>query len=115
MRITCLIAITLAISLSALQGCQVPAVPGTQQQPSASQLATLQRQKKDIQYEIVLRQNEIDQMIAAVKGAIGVSNQWLLRKDELTEKITQLRVRQHDVDLQIEDLSKLDSPNSRAN
>jgi hypothetical protein len=95
----------LAIGIPALQGCDSAAVPCVQQ-PSASQVATLQRQKDDTVYEMQLRQNELDQMMARVKGAIGVSNQWLQRKSELTEKITQLQVKGHDLDLQIAAASK---------
>jgi len=40
-------------------------------------------------------------MMASVKGAVGVSNQWLERKSQLTEKITQLKVKENDIDLQI--------------
>jgi hypothetical protein len=77
-----------------------------QQPAAASQLAVLQRQKADTLYEIELRQAEIDQMMEKVKGAIGVSTQWLERKSELTEKITQLQVKAHDLDLQIASASK---------
>jgi hypothetical protein len=87
---------------SLLQGCDAPAAPCTNSQDASSQqLATLQRQKADAVYEIQLRQDELDQMMASVKGAVGVSNQWLERKSQLTEKITQLKVKENDIDLQI--------------
>ena len=81
-------ALLLAVMIPSLQGCDDSARPCVQQsQSSESQLIALQRQKDDILYEMQLRQDELDQMMIRAKGAIGVSNQWLERKSELTEKI----------------------------
>ena len=92
--------------LVTLQGCDSSTVPCVQQS-SASQIAGLERQKDDALYEMQLRQDEVNQMMARVKGAVGVSNQWLQRKSDLTEKITQLQVKSHDLDLQIAAASKI--------
>ena len=43
-------------------------------------------------------------MMEAAKHGVGVSDEWLNRKAELTEKITQLQVTAHDLDLQMGDL-----------
>lgn len=90
------------VAVPGLQGCEAPATPCIQSQDaSAQQLATLKRERDDTLYEIQLRQDEIDQMMASVRGAVGVSSEWLERKSQLTEKITQLQVKAHDLDLQI--------------
>ena len=39
--------------------------------------------------------------MATTKGAVGVSHEWLERKSQLTEQITQLQVKAHDLDLQM--------------
>ena len=88
-----------------LLGCEghqsAPCV--TQGQNPAGQLATLQREKNDTLYELQLRQNEVDKMMASADapGVVGVSTQWQVRKRELDEKITQLKIKAHDIDLQI--------------
>ena len=38
---------------------------------------------------------------ADAPGVVGVSTQWQVRKRELDEKITQLKIKAHDLDLQI--------------
>lgn len=39
--------------------------------------------------------------VQPVKGAVGVSHEWLERKAQLTEQIMQLQVKAHDLDLQM--------------
>lgn len=89
--------------LPILQGCDLASHPCSVQegQNATSAAAALKREKDDTLYEIQLRQDELDRMMATAKGAIGVSNEWLKRKSALTEKIIQLQVKVHDLDLQI--------------
>jgi hypothetical protein len=85
-----------------LEGCNATPAPCTPSQPDKlQQLSDLKRQKDDTLYEIQLRQGELDQMMATTKGAVGVSHEWLERKSQLTEQITQLQVKAHDLDLQM--------------
>lgn len=88
-------------SLLALQGCQSAAPPCVVQEGQGSKTPCLRRAKDDTLYEIQLRQAEIDQMMAHARTGVGVSHEWLERKAALTEKITQLQVKAHDLDLQI--------------
>jgi hypothetical protein len=71
-------------------------------------LADLNRQKADAEYEIQLRQDEMDQMEATSKkpGVVGVSNEWIQRHDRLKEDIIQLKVKVHDLELQIDAAGK---------
>ncbi len=98
-----LFALGLALAVAPiLQGCNSATAPCVQSQDdSAQKIAALKREKDDTLYEIQLRQDEINQMMASAKGAVGVSNEWLERKSQLTEKITLLQVKAHDLDLQI--------------
>ena len=105
MRSASLYLILLASSFL-LQGCDSTPAPCVQTQESGTDLITLQRERADTDYEIQLRQTELDQMVQKARGALGVTSQWLERKDELTEKITQLQVKEHDLDLQIEAAKK---------
>ena len=100
------LSLTLIVSLLILQACDSPPTPCVQKQDSSANLSALQRQRDDTDYEMQLRQTELDQMMQKARGAIGVSNQWLERKNDLTEKITQLQVKEHDLDLQIEAAKK---------
>ena len=107
MKTACVFALCLAGVLPCLQGCDAaPApVPCVSVQPDKlARLGELKRQKEDTLYEIQLRQGELDQMMATTKGAVGVSHEWLERKSQLTEQITQLQVKAHDLDLQMGDL-----------
>jgi hypothetical protein len=38
-------------------------------------------------------------------GVVGVSNEWLKRRDKLREEMIQLKVKVHDLDSEIADLS----------
>jgi hypothetical protein len=100
------LSLTLIVSLLILQACDSTPTPCVQKQDSSANLSALQRQRDDTDYEMQLRQTELDQMMQKARGAIGVSNQWLERKNDLTEKITQLQVKEHDLDLQIEAAKK---------
>ncbi|MGD0737602.1 MAG: hypothetical protein ABR976_20920 [Terracidiphilus sp.] len=97
--------LVLIFSFSILQGCQTPKPACAIQQGQDSQIADLQRQKDDTLCEIQLRQAELDRITAAVnaRGAAGASREGLGRKAEadLTEKITQLRTKVHDLDFQM--------------
>ncbi len=106
MRSASIFALLIALSFLALQGCEAPVRPCVESHDaSGQQLATLKREREDTLFEIQLRQDELDRMMTSVKGAVGVSSQWLERKAQLTEKITQLQVNAHDLDLQISHLS----------
>jgi len=102
------VALFFAVVATAVQGCENPNTPCVEQrQDSAQQLAVLQREKDNTLYELQLRQDEVDRMVAGTHapGVVGVSDQWLGRKNELVEKITQLKIKVHDLDLQIAALS----------
>ncbi|MGB2662734.1 MAG: hypothetical protein WAK48_01945 [Candidatus Acidiferrum sp.] len=68
----------------------------------------LNRQKADALYEIQLREDEMKHMGTTVKrpGVAGVSNQCLERHNQLKEEIIKLKVQVHDLELQIDALSK---------
>ena len=87
--------------LVALPGCESAVAPCDMRQGQGPSMTSIQREKDDTLYEIQLRQAEIDQMVANAKTGVGVSHEWLERKAALTEKITQLRVKAHDLDLQL--------------
>jgi hypothetical protein len=98
--------------LACLNGCAGD-VASTSDPRSASEIrqqkvAELNRQKADALYEIQLREDEMKQMEATTKkpGIVGVSNQWLERHDQLKEEIIKLKVQVHDLELQIDALSK---------
>ena len=93
--------LVLMVLFAALPGCQTAAPPCVVQQGQDSRIVVLQREKDDTLYEIQLRQTEIDQMMSNAKRGVGVSHEWLERKAALTEAITQLQVKAHDLDLQI--------------
>ena len=103
MKSACVLVLCLAGVVPCLEGCNAtPApVPCVSQPDKLQQLSDLKRQKDDTLYEIQLRQSELDQMMASTKGAVGVSHEWLERKSQLTEQITQLQVKAHDLDLQM--------------
>jgi hypothetical protein len=100
------------LSLVCLNGCAGD-VASTTDPRSASEIkqqkvTELNRQKADALYEIQLREEEMKQMEAITKkpGVVGVSNQWLERHNQLKEEVIQLKVKVHDLDLQIDSLSK---------
>jgi hypothetical protein len=97
-----------------LSGCDDyqsgPQRPTSEQQQDSKQqrLAELNRQKADALYEIQLRQDEMKEMEATVRkpGIVGVSHEWLERHNRLKEEIIKLRVKVHDLELQMDDLAK---------
>jgi len=106
--------------LTSLSGCgamdsQRPA-SDSQQHDRKEKLAELKRLKADAVYEIQLRQEEMKEMetkemeTTASKpgkpGTVGVSDEWLERHNGLKEEIIKLKVKVHDLDLQIEDLAQ---------
>jgi hypothetical protein len=94
-------AILAAVGLLHVQRSAIPEPTCTLSQGQASCIDALHREKDDTLYEIQLRQTEIDNMTANLKGSLGVSHEWIERKTNLTEKILQLQVKAHDLDLQI--------------
>ena len=80
----------------------------TQQNAKQQKLADLNRQKADAAYEIQLRQDEMKEMETTAKkpGVVGVSDEWLKRQNQLKEEIIKLRVKVHDLELQIDALAK---------
>lgn len=80
----------------------------SQQHDRKEKLAELKRQKADAVYEIQLRQDEMKEMetTASKPGVVGVSNEWLERHNRLKEEIINLKVKVHDLDLQIENLAQ---------
>lgn len=96
--------------LVCLSGCDIDSQrPASEQQDSKQQkLADLNRQKADALYEIQLRQDEMKDMEATAKkpGVVGVSKEWLDRHNQLKEELIKLRVKVHDLDLQIDSLGK---------
>ncbi len=80
--------------LFASAGCQTPV------RSDVEEIEKLSRGRDSVQYELSLRQKELDEMEATAKkpGVVGVSNEWLRRRDELKEKITALRVRLREID-----------------
>ena len=106
--------------LTSLGGCDArdslrPASE-SQQHDRKEKLAELKRLKADAVYEIQLRQEEIKEMetkemeTTAIKpgkpGTVGVSDEWLERHNSLKEEIIKLKVKVHDLDLQIEGLAQ---------
>lgn len=95
--------------VSLVMGCMIscnlnnPAKSATEQQSSEQKLADLNRQKDDVLYEIQIRQDEINEMETSAKkpGVIGVSHEWLVRRDQLREEIINLKVKAHDLDQRI--------------
>jgi hypothetical protein len=94
-------AILAAVGLLHVQRSGASEPKSTLQQGQTSCIEVLHREKDDTLYEIQLRQTEIDNMTANLKGSLGVSHEWIERKTNLTEKILQLRVKAHDLDLQL--------------
>jgi hypothetical protein len=82
--------------------------PASGQDSKQQKLVDLNRQKADALYEIQLRQDEIKEMEATSRkpGVVGVSNEWLERHNQLKEEIIKLRVKIHDLELQMDDLAK---------
>jgi hypothetical protein len=90
----------------------------SQQHDRKDKLAELKRLRGDAVYEIQLRQDEMKEMEttavptagksgnASKPGTGGVSDEWLERHDGLKEEIIKLKVKVHDLDLQIEDLAQ---------
>lgn len=89
-----------------LTGCGVQS-PSLDGQSRDQKLTELRRQRENALYELKLRQDEVDQMEATAKrpGVVGVSNEWLKRRDKLREEMIQLKVKVHDLDSEIADLS----------
>ena len=89
-----------------------------QQHDRKEKLTELKRLRGDAVYEIQLRQDEMKEMEttatptaskstnASKQGTVGVSDEWLERHDGLKEEIIKLKVKVHDLDLQIEDLGQ---------
>jgi hypothetical protein len=82
--------------------------PASEQDSKQQKLADLSRQKADALYEIQLRQDEIKEMEATAHkpGVVGVSQEWLERHNLLKEEIIKLRVKVHDLELQIDSFGK---------
>ncbi len=97
--------LVLIFSVVVLQGCETTKPACAIQHGQDSQISDLHRQKDDTLCEIQLRQAELDRITAAVsaRGVVGGSRDELGRKAEgdLTEKITQLRAKVHDLDFQM--------------
>jgi hypothetical protein len=92
-----------------LSGCEMAEQrPASEQNGKQQKLADLNRQKADAVYEIQLRQDEMTEMerTARKPGVIGVGNQWLERHNRLKEEIIKLKVKFHDLELQIDNLAK---------
>jgi len=94
-------AILAADGLMRIQRTNASAGLCTIQQGQGSSLVSLTRERDDTLFEIQLRQAEIDQTMASVKGSVAKDHEWLEKKSELTEKMIQLQVKAHDLDLQI--------------
>jgi hypothetical protein len=96
--------------LICLSGCDMADSqrPASGQDSKQQKLVDLNRQKADALYEIQLRQDEMKEMEATVKkpGVVGVSKVWLERHNQLKEEIIKLRVKIHDLELQMDDLAK---------
>jgi hypothetical protein len=96
--------------LLGIGGCDVASTtdPRPTIEIKQQKLVELNRQKADALYEIQLREDEMTQMKTTVKrpGVVGVSNQWLERHNQLKEEIIKLKVQVHDLELQIDSLSK---------
>jgi hypothetical protein len=71
-------------------------------------LVELNRQKPDALYEIQLRQDEMKEMEATAKkpGVVDVTNEWLERHNRLKEEVIKLKVKVHDLELQLDSLAK---------
>src|SRR6266480_4946315 len=95
--------------LLCLSGCEMAEQrPASEQNSKQQKLADLNRQKADAVYEIQLRQDEMTEMERTARklGVVGVSNQWLERHNRLKEEIIKLKVKIHDLELQIDSLAK---------
>jgi hypothetical protein len=96
--------------LICLSGCDMADSqrPASGQDSKQQKLVGLNRQKADALYEMQLRQDEIKEMEATSRkpGVVGVSNEWLERHNQLKEEIIKLRVKIHDLELQMDDLAK---------
>jgi hypothetical protein len=97
--------LVLIFSFTVLQGCQTTKPACVIQQRQDSHIGDLQRQKDDTLCEIQLRQAALDHITAAVNasGTVGMNREVLGRKAEadLTEKITQLKLKVRDLDFQM--------------
>ena len=91
----------LLIALLVLSGCNSAAPVPCVSAKVTIDVARITREKEDTSFELKLREDELDKMMSSVKGAVGVTDDWLQRKAELTEKITQLKVKEHDLDQQL--------------
>jgi hypothetical protein len=89
-----------------------------QQRDRKEKLTELKRLRGDAVYEIQLRQDEMKEMETTASptagksgnvskpGTVGFSDERLERHDGLKEEIIKLKVKVHDLDLQIEDLAQ---------
>jgi hypothetical protein len=83
-----------------------------QQDATRKKIADLLREKSDALYEIQLREDEMKDMETtaykpgAKPGVVGVSDEWLQRHIQLKEEVIKLKVKVHDLDAQVADLSK---------
>jgi peptidoglycan hydrolase CwlO-like protein len=111
----CMRKLLLAAVIVCLTGCDTvsPSDPrgrttSEQADKQLQKLANLNGQKADAEYEIQLRQDEMDQMEATVKkpGVVGVSNEWIQRHNRLKEDILELKAKVHDLELRIDAASK---------
>lgn len=90
----------------------VNANPSHQQASSKSpdsQSSELTARKSSIEYEISLRQRELDEMDQAAKNprAVGVSSEWLRRHAQLKEKLIALSVELNKVNNEIASRQKI--------
>jgi hypothetical protein len=97
------------LALGYMNGCDSveSPKPASEQQNSGQKLVELKRQRDDVRYEMQLRQEEMNEMETTAKrpGVVGVSKAWLERHNQLKEEVIRLKVKAHDLDLQIADLS----------
>ena len=61
------------------------------------------KEKDSIEFELSLREKELKDMEASTKrpGVVGVSPEWLRRHDDLKEKVTELKVKLHDIESEL--------------
>lgn len=105
------LSIALFLLLMCMSGCDTldsSQSTNRQQGDKQQKIADLNRQKADALYEIQLRQDEMREMETTARkpGVVGVSNQWLERHNRLKEEIIKLKVKVHDLELQIDDVAK---------
>jgi hypothetical protein len=103
--------VLLVLLLAWLGGCDTNSVPGAtseQRDNKQERLGELNRQKADALYELELRQDEMKEMEATSKkpGVVGVTNGWLERHNQLKEEVIKLKVKIHDLEIQIEAASR---------